>query len=74
MGNLLTKMFISSIIPAFSISGFSQSCCSGGVPISNNLGLPVSDAEKKRIMISSVIAVGIRGIISVKPRTGRNYF
>lgn len=45
MGNLFTKMVIASIVPAFSISGFSQSCCSGGVPISNNLGLPVSDVK-----------------------------
>ncbi len=52
MGNLLTKMFISSIIPAFSISGFSQSCSSGCVPISNNLGLQVSDAKTIQFSVS----------------------
>ncbi len=45
-------MLFSSMIPAFSISGFSQSCCSGGVPISNNLGLPVSDVKTIQFSIS----------------------
>ncbi|WP_162555824.1 transporter [Reichenbachiella versicolor] len=29
-----------------------QSCCSGGVPISNNLGLPLSDAKTWQIFLS----------------------
>lgn len=45
-------MILSSIIPAFSFSGFSQSCCSGGVPISNNLGLPDADVKTVQFSVS----------------------
>lgn len=53
MSNLLLKMVIaSSFLPAFGINAHSQSCCSGGVPISNNLGLPVADNKTIQIAVS----------------------
>ena len=53
MSNLLLKMVIaSSFLPAFGINAHSQSCCSGGVPISNNLGLPVSDSKTIQFAVS----------------------
>jgi len=42
------------VIPAvfFSITAYGQSCCSGGVPISSNLGLPWSDEYRLQVSAS----------------------
>ena len=45
-------MAITSFIPVFSINAYAQSCCSGGVPISNNMGLPVSDRKTIQFAVS----------------------
>jgi hypothetical protein len=53
MSNLLSRLiFSSTFISAFCGTAFSQSCCSGGVPISNNLGLPVSDSKTIQLALS----------------------
>ncbi len=40
------RRLITIIISLFFIQvGYTQTCCSGGVPLSNNLGLPASDAK-----------------------------
>lgn len=52
MGNIVLKMAITSLIPVFTINAYTQSCCSGGVPISNNLGLPVSDSKTIQFAVS----------------------
>lgn len=52
MCNLLLKMTIFSCIPLLSIKAYSQSCCSGGVPISSNLGLPVSNSKTIQFALS----------------------
>lgn len=43
-------MVLVVVILTYGNNNYSQSCCSGGVPISNNLGLPVT--EKKTIQLS----------------------
>ena len=43
--HFLTMMLLTILISGYFSNAFSQSCCSGGVPISNSLGLPVSDEK-----------------------------
>lgn len=52
MGKRITKMMLAAVILAYSNNNYSQSCCSGGVPISNNLGLPLSDAKTFQFSLS----------------------
>lgn len=53
MSNYCISIFIASIfIQGFITRAYSQSCCSGGVPISNNLGLPASDEKTFQFAIS----------------------
>ena len=48
----LFQFFPFYLICAFSFSVYGQNCCSGGVPISGNLGLPVGDPGSIQISLS----------------------
>lgn len=43
---------LAAVILTYYNNSFSQSCCSGGVPISNSLGLPLSDAKTIQFFVS----------------------
>lgn len=45
-------MMLAAVILAYSNNNYSQSCCSGGVPISNNLGLPLSNEKTFQYSLS----------------------
>ncbi len=49
---ILRLMLIMVFITGYFTNAFSQSCCSGGVPISNNLGLPALDAKTIQFALS----------------------
>ncbi len=48
---LLPFLFVGSIL-IHSSSGFTQTCCSGGVPVSNNVGMPESGKNQFNLAIS----------------------
>ena len=46
------SIFVGFIFLFFNVNGFAQTCCSGGVPVSGNLGLPTSSARTLQFSLS----------------------
>ncbi len=41
----MKKLFLSLFLSSFNFLAYGQTCCSGGVPLSSNLGLPTGEAK-----------------------------
>lgn len=48
----MLKILTTLLLTVLTITGYGQSCCSGGVPISSNLGLPWSEEYRLQFSVS----------------------